>query len=108
MAMRCFARAGVFTEDAARVSIGFREVDLAGSFAGDFFCTAMRAAALDVGFCLAIDLLPRYARRLAQVAACRVGKADGRASVRSRAHHGRPRTWRYGRWARRKGAFAHP
>jgi hypothetical protein len=26
--------------------------------AGDFFCAAVRVAALDFGFCLAIDVLP--------------------------------------------------
>src|SRR3954449_1150877 len=58
MATRCFARAGVFAEGAARASIGFRELDFAAGFAGDFFCTALRAAALDVGFCLAMTCSP--------------------------------------------------
>ena len=42
----------------------FRDVDLAAVLlaallrAGDFFCAAVRAAARDVGFFLAIDVLP--------------------------------------------------
>jgi hypothetical protein len=39
--------------------IVFRDVDLAAVLReGDFFCAAVRAAARDVGFCLAIDVLP--------------------------------------------------
>jgi hypothetical protein len=42
----------------------FRDVGLAAVLramllpAGDFFCAAVRAAAREVGFCLAIDVLP--------------------------------------------------
>jgi len=58
MAMRCFARAR-FGAGAARAALrDFRELDLGSGFAGDFFCAAVRAAALDAGFCLAINLLP--------------------------------------------------
>src|SRR4051794_40777077 len=56
MAMRCFGRRGFATGVALS---GLRNVDLATIFgAGDFFCAVVRAAALEVGFCLAINLLP--------------------------------------------------
>ena len=44
--------------------IAFRDADFAAVLrvallrGGDFFCAAVRAAARDVGFCLAIDVLP--------------------------------------------------
>jgi len=44
--------------------IDFRAADLAAVFpaaalrAGDFFCAAVRAAVRDVGFCVALDVLP--------------------------------------------------
>jgi hypothetical protein len=66
MATRCFGRRG-FVIGVARAYdfSGLRDVDLAaGLRAGDFFCAAVRAAALDAGFCLAISCLPfRFARK---------------------------------------------
>src|SRR4051812_42119895 len=73
MAMRCFGRRGFGTGVALS---GLRNVDLATIFgAGDFFCAVVRAAALEVGFCLAINLLPFVmGSRLAQFSLRRVGK----------------------------------
>src|SRR4030088_2326626 len=69
MAMRCFGRTRL-TVGCARALvlrslalIAFRAVDLAAVLrAGDFFCAAVRAAARDVGFCLAIRCLPDLRR----------------------------------------------
>src|ERR1700737_426119 len=86
MAMRCFGRArlaGACARPFALRSLAlivFRAVDLVADLAaalraGDFFCAAVRLAARDVGFCLAIDVLPfRYEERLARIALRRVGK----------------------------------
>src|SRR5215212_5252442 len=67
--MRCFARAclgGAEARALAFRSLGLvvcRAVDvLAILRAGDFFCAAERAAARDVGFCLAIPCLPDSGR----------------------------------------------
>ena len=57
MATRCFGRRGFATGIALS---GLRDVDLATIFgAGDFFCAAVRAAARDVGFCLAMMCFSR-------------------------------------------------
>src|SRR3954471_20345813 len=63
--MRCFARlclGGAEARALALRSFGFvacRAMDLLAILrAGDFFCAAVRAAARDVGFCLAIPCLP--------------------------------------------------
>jgi hypothetical protein len=71
--MRCFGRARL---DEAELSafalffgwIVFRAVDLVAVLrAGDLFCAAVRAAARDFGFCLAIPCLPYSGRdRLAE------------------------------------------
>src|ERR1700738_1467015 len=60
MAMRCFGRARFATgAPRALALIAFRAVDLAVCLrGGDFFCAAALAAAREVGFCLAIDVLP--------------------------------------------------
>src|ERR1700736_160201 len=85
MAMRCFGRTR-FATGAPRALVSrpldltdFRVVDLATVLrggvlraeilrAGDFFCAAVRAAARDVGFCLAIGVLPFGSERVAQIA----------------------------------------
>jgi hypothetical protein len=46
------------TGDARLALIGLRALDLAALRAGDFLCAAVRAAARDVGFFQAIDVLP--------------------------------------------------
>src|SRR3982074_3010459 len=70
MAIRCLARARLGVGSARALGLRslavralslmvFRAVDLAAVLrAGDFFCAAVRLAARDVGFCLAIDVLP--------------------------------------------------
>ncbi len=63
MAIRCFGRLaagfdGALAATALEVMI-WRAADLATAFGdGDFFNAAVRLAALDVGFCLAIAVLP--------------------------------------------------
>src|SRR6478609_10278977 len=84
MAMRCFGRAR-FAAGTPRALVLrslalmiFRAVDLLAVLrGGDFFCAAVRAAARDVGFCLAIDVLPYrvVGERLAHFAVRRVGQA---------------------------------
>ena len=74
MAMRYFGRARLAAGCARALVlrslalICFRDVDLAAVLlatllrAGDFFCAAVRTAARDVGFCLAIPCLPDSGR----------------------------------------------
>src|SRR5450759_1060418 len=66
LALRFVALRSVALRSAALRSaalIVFRAVDLAAGFrAGDFFCAAVRLAARDVGFCLAIRCLPEIRR----------------------------------------------
>src|SRR3981081_353242 len=89
MAMRCFGRARGLAAGSARALalICFRAVDLAVLLAtvllatvlraGDFFCAAVRAAARDVGFFLAIPCLHNAGRTrlsdapLVEVSSCR-------------------------------------
>jgi hypothetical protein len=57
----------------------FRAVDLPAVLrGGDFFCAAVRTAARDVGFFLAIDVLPYRVQgeRLAHFAVRRVGSIN--------------------------------
>jgi hypothetical protein len=57
MATRCFGRRGFV---AGMALSGWRDVDLTTIFgAGDFICAAVRAAALEVGFCLAMMCFSR-------------------------------------------------
>src|ERR1700681_4834166 len=82
MAMRCFGRARLAGAGARPLALSFfRAVGLAAVLlatvlrGGDFFCAAMRPAAREVGFCLAIGVLPfRCGKTLAQIALRRVGK----------------------------------
>ena len=66
--MRCFGARLTGAEVSAYAlrcfgSMVFRAVDLVAVLrAGDFFCVAMRAAARDFGFCLAIPCLPSSVR----------------------------------------------
>src|SRR5882762_2664836 len=80
MAMRCLGRARLTGAGARPLALSFFRavvlaVVLAGFLpaalrAGDFFCAPVRLAALDFGFCLAIDVLPFWYRgkTLAQIA----------------------------------------
>src|SRR6185295_3718259 len=111
MATRCFGRRG-FAAGIARAFAfsGLRDVDFAaGLRAGDFFCAAVRAAARDVGFCLAIYLLP-VLREEASTKSRSVGwaKRNGRARVRSRAHQLLWRSCPRMVGTARRRAFAHP
>src|ERR1700754_142433 len=101
MATRCFGRRGFATGMALS---GLRDVDLATIFgAGDFFCAVVRTAALEVGFCLAINRLPFcYGRRLAQFGLRRVGKG----ALAPCPPFTRPLETLW--WARRKCAFCPP